>query len=199
MFICHHMLGINGDCLKDWKKVDFFLKHFKYYIIIDESGHGRVHTWVSDEVSQCNLDIIIPFLKKNQYSKVQVYQISSNFTASLKFSQNCKICLVSFKHLINCLHIKELLQGCLISRLSIPPVCYSSTLSPSCVVLIHKLWKISCGETSCCWDTVFLWVNTTPSIPRMCLDGLGPQSLGVDFGTLEKAINLDIAVDSGVN
>lgn len=40
-----------------------FLKHFKYYIMIDESGHGKVHTWVFDEVSQCNLDIIIPFLK----------------------------------------------------------------------------------------------------------------------------------------
>lgn len=52
-------------------------------------------------------------------------------------------------------------------------------------------------RTSCCWDTVFRWINTSPSILLLWLDRVRPQSLGVVLGSLAKAINLVRVVDSG--
>lgn len=46
---------------------------------------------------------------------------------------------------------------------------------------------------------VFFWINTASSIPHMCLGGFGPQSLGVDLGTLVKAISLVRMVDSRID
>lgn len=51
-------------------------------------------------------------------------------------------------------------------------------------------------RASCCWDTVFFWINSTPYIPLLCPDRLGPLSLGGVLGTLVKAINLGTVVDS---
>lgn len=79
--------------------------------MIDDSGHARVHTCVSDQVSQYNLEIIIPFLNKSITARYEYIKFSSNFTGMFKNLPNpakC-ICLVSFKHLKNCLQVKELL------------------------------------------------------------------------------------------